>query len=306
MSAITYGFARVRRRTGHPPRAVVVNSALLADFAVTALIDEAHLTPKPALVDRRGCGAHADLDLPAMLRSANSLRGAFAAMADAAFGQEPSRSLRETLAVIGREGERAMLAATGGSNAHRGAIWVLGLLTAGVAMADADRTAGRIAARAAEVARYPDRFAPAGDSNGSRVCLRYGVAGARGEATSGFPHVAHIGLPALLVGRARGLAEEDVRLDVLMSLMASLDDTCLLHRGGRAASTTARRGARAVLEAGGASTAMGRQALSRLDAKLLALNASPGGSADLLAAVLFLDRVGARPGRMPRPSSAWR
>ena len=293
-------------RTGPSPRAPVATGAELADCAVAALIDEAHLTPKPALVDRRGCGAHADLDLPTMLRSAHSLHGAFTAMADAAFDQEPSQSLRETLAVIGRQGEHVMLATTGGSNAHRGAIWVLGLLTAGVAMDTTDRTAERIAARAAEVARYPDRRASAADSNGARVCARYGVAGARGEAAAGFPHVVHIGLPALLAGRARGLAEEDLRLDVLMSIMARLDDTCLLHRGGRAALTTAKRGAWAVLEAGGASTAPGRRALSRLDAELLALNASPGGSADLLAAVLFLDSLGARPERMLRPSSSWR
>ena len=30
----------------------------LADLAVDALIDEADLSPKPALVDRRGNGAH--------------------------------------------------------------------------------------------------------------------------------------------------------------------------------------------------------------------------------------------------------
>ncbi|MFO5615221.1 triphosphoribosyl-dephospho-CoA synthase, partial [Klebsiella pneumoniae] len=35
----------------------------LADLAVDALIDEAELSPKPALVDRRGNGAHADLHL---------------------------------------------------------------------------------------------------------------------------------------------------------------------------------------------------------------------------------------------------
>ncbi|PLO31655.1 triphosphoribosyl-dephospho-CoA synthase MdcB, partial [Klebsiella pneumoniae] len=34
-----------------------------------------------------------------------------------------------------------------------------------------------------------------------------------------------------------------------------------------------------------------RQALARLDAQMLAQNASPGGAADLLAATLFLDRV---------------
>lgn len=39
------------------------DSQLLADMAVEALIDEVNLTPKPALVDRRGSGAHDDLTL---------------------------------------------------------------------------------------------------------------------------------------------------------------------------------------------------------------------------------------------------
>ena len=46
-----------------------------------------------------------------------------------------------------------------------------------------------------------------------------------------------------------------------------------------------------VLEAGGVSTSMGKQRLEALDHILLSSNASPGGSADLLAAVLFLDRI---------------
>ncbi len=45
----------------------------LADLAVDALIDEAELSPKPALVDRRGNGAHADLHLGLMQASALSL-----------------------------------------------------------------------------------------------------------------------------------------------------------------------------------------------------------------------------------------
>ena len=68
-----------------------------------------------------------------------------------------------------------------------------------------------------------------------------------------------------------------------MAIMASLDDTCLLHRGGLAALETAKAGARAVLAAGGTAAPAGIERLHRLHAELMALWASPGGSADLLA-----------------------
>ena len=90
-----------------------------------------------------------------------------------------------------------MLAATGGSNAHRGAIWVLGLLMAALGARRAPRTLARSGAAAARLARLPDRHAPRGAEHGSRVCRRFGVSGARGEAGAGFPHVLQVGLPAL-------------------------------------------------------------------------------------------------------------
>jgi triphosphoribosyl-dephospho-CoA synthase len=182
--------------------------ARLADDAVASLVDEALLTPKPGLVDRRGSGAHADLDLDVMLRSASSLHDTFAAIARRAAGGRPDQRLREDLAALGREGERAMLAATGGSNAHRGAIWSVGLLVAGAAL-DPGRPAPRaVASRSAAIARYPDRFAPDRTTNGAQACARYGVAGARGEAWSGFPHVVSVGLPSLRAARGSGVSEE--------------------------------------------------------------------------------------------------
>ncbi|HEY2022099.1 triphosphoribosyl-dephospho-CoA synthase, partial [Paraburkholderia sp.] len=104
------------------------DDAQVARYAVAALIDEAELTPKPALVDQRGSGAHRDLDLATMRRSACALEPTFAALARAARRRgEPSALLRTELAQIGRAGEQQMLRATGGSNAHRGAIWIIGL-----------------------------------------------------------------------------------------------------------------------------------------------------------------------------------
>ncbi|WP_394848439.1 triphosphoribosyl-dephospho-CoA synthase [Pendulispora brunnea] len=262
----------------------------LGRFAVDALVDEATLTPKPALVDARSSGVHRDLDLPRMLRSAASLRPTFDALAREATGRSPSQRLRERLAHIGRCGEEAMLAATGGSNSHRGAIWIVGLLVAGAAMRGAAGGADGIAKTAAAVAQFPDRLAPHRASNGARACARFGVAGARGEAHAGFPHAVRIGLPALHAARARGVAEANARLDALMAIMAHIDDTCLLHRGGQRALDTAKMGARRVLAGGGTSRPEGRRALDALDAELVALRASPGGAADMLAATLFLDR----------------
>jgi triphosphoribosyl-dephospho-CoA synthase len=272
----------------------------LADLAVDVLAAEAMLTPKPALVDGRGSGAHCDLDLPTMLKSASSLHGTFLNMAAAAAGREPDQALREELARIGRSGESQMYAATGGSNAHRGAIWVLGLLVAARAIQGEASPRGKAsprgeagpretAALAARIAAFPDRHAPAQDSHGARVCRRYGVRGARGEAVAGFPHVVEVGLPAMWAARAKGADETCARLDALVAIMATLDDTCLLHRGGLAALHVAQRGARDTLMAGGSSSPAGRRALLRLDAELVSRNASPGGCADLLAACIFLD-----------------
>ncbi|PRY06480.1 triphosphoribosyl-dephospho-CoA synthase [Paraburkholderia sp. BL25I1N1] len=271
-----------------------LSDAQLAHYAITALIDEAQLTPKPALVDRRGSGAHRDLDLDTMLRSAHALEPTFAALARAARRRgEPSALLRAELAQIGRAGELDMLHATGGSNAHRGAIWIVGLLVAGASLPAGTRRANpsQICTRAAQIACFPDRFAAPSDSHGERARQRYQVGGARREAQDGFPHVIDVGLPALLAARQRSIDENAARVDALLSIMATLDDTCLLHRAGLPGLHAGQHGAQRVLDAGGSSTPAGSAALAALEHDLLTLNASPGGAADLLAATLFLDML---------------
>lgn len=272
----------------------------LACLARRALIAEAELTPKPGLVDRRGSGAHTDLTLTSMWRSALAIEPHFQRMAQVAVGVPPCQSLREQLADIGRQAEQAMLDATGGSNAHKGAIWALGLLvSAAAAYGGAPTTAATIAATAAAIAAFKDRALPRLVSHGDAVAERYGVAGARGEALNGFPHVVDVALPTLRRRRAEGATEDVARLDALVSVMCRLDDTCLLHRGGAEALRAAKAGAAAIELAGGTGTAPGRRLLERLDGRLLELNASPGGSADMLAAALFLDAVERRQEEIP-------
>ena len=264
----------------------------LGRLACQALIAEAELTPKPGLVDRRGAGAHTDLSLSIMERSAFAIEPYFCEMAFISNRTHPGQALRERLAVIGRDAERAMLKATGGSNSHKGAIWILGLLVSASALyVEDDPKVSRIAATEKEIASFADRAAPRLVSHGELVGKRYGAAGARGEALRGFPHVVDIGLPVLRSKRASGATQTVARLDTLLSIMASLDDTCLLYRGGKKALVAAKDGAIAVERAGGSGTAIGTQKLFRLDRRLLELGVSPGGSGDLLAATLFLDAV---------------
>src|SRR5580658_6898818 len=234
----------------HDGAQTLLRSDHLAALATQSLIAEAELTPKPGLVDRRGRGAHNDLSLKLMRQSATVLEPYFAAMAACSEVHSLSNNLRAELAEIGRDAERAMYKVTQGTNSHKGAIWILGLLVAAAARGKS-QTAREIVAVAGNIARLPDRAQPELVTHGDIVRNRYKAAGARGEAASGFPHVIQFGLPAMRNRRARKFPEEICRLDALLSLMAELDDTCVLYRGGVEASDVVKSGAQAVLMASG-------------------------------------------------------
>lgn len=275
------------------PQLAETQAQRLAQIASDCLIDEVRLSPKPGLVDSRGNGAHQDLNLPLMERSAHSLTPTFHALAQQSWLRPVDIALRETVGRLGREGEAQMMQATAGVNTHRGAIWALGLLVSATAMLGGKGHSQRIAETAAALARLPDACAPKTFSKGLRASRRWQVPGAREEAQCAFPHITTLALPQLLRSRAQGASEEQARLDALIAIMTSLSDTCVLSRAGMAGLEAMRQGAAEVLTAGGCATATGRAALVRLDAQMLAQNASPGGAADLLAATLFLDRVSA-------------
>lgn len=187
-----------------------------------------------------------------------------------------------------------MLAATGGVNAHRGAIFSLGLICAaagrvGDAALSAEARAEQVGALwGNEIARRP--ASPV--THGGRASLRYGVGGASAEAAAGFPAVREVGLPALR--RGRDLAPGDgqaARIQCLFALMAELDDTNLLHRGGPEGLDFAQSSARAFLGAGGVGATGWRERALALHRAFVEARLSPGGAADLLAVTLFLDSL---------------
>lgn len=262
----------------------------IADAAVGALITEALLTPKPGLVDGSGPRTHPDMNVALLAASAEALRDPLRECAEAAVTMPLGPQLRARIGAIGRAGEQRMLATTGGVNTHRGALWALGLLSAGIGATD---NASDAVGFAAQLARLPDlaRIDDRTQSHGERARLRYGAGGAVVEAQTGFPHIVRHGLPMLRTCRRRGEPTDAAALNALMAIMATLDDTCVLHRCGLRGLDFVHRSAAHVLSSGGCATAAGRRRLERFCRQAHRRGLSMGGSADLLAAALFLDEV---------------
>lgn len=183
-----------------------------------------------------------------------------------------------------------MSRATCGTALHHGAVWPLGLLVTAAALAPAAEPS-ELPALAGQLAAIPDDQAPHRPSPGSAASARYGAAGARGEARAGFPHVRKA-LTTLCAARHRGAREPQARLDALLTVMTTLQDTGLLHAAGPHGLRTVQSGAREIIEHSGTGTPGGREAVHVFDHRLRTLGLRPRGSAHLLGAALFLESLG--------------
>lgn len=259
-------------------------STMLADLAVESLIEEVSLTPKPGLVDMIDQGSHNDLTFSLMVDSAKSLHTTFYNMAMVAYNEGPSQFLREKIGEIGREGERQMFQVTKGVNTHKGAIWSLGLLTAAAAIHKGQSDEIALCYTAGEIAHYEDRFIPHQVTNGIKAIQKYGVHGAKAEAQHAFPHIRKFSLP-VFKATLNTFDENTAKLYAFLALMANLDDTCLLHRGGLEGLQYAKQFARRILNTGDL------HELRRMNEQFKERNLSPGGSADLLAATIYLYKI---------------
>lgn len=256
----------------------------MAELATRSLLYEVSVTPKPGLVDRANSGSHPDMDFYTFLRSASSLTPWFRDMAlrGARAANEPPSAAFQALNYLGRQAERAMLRASGGANAHKGAVFSIGLLCG---------AAGRLYARGAPLraddllrecaalAKNSERGASP-KTAGDRFFQTHGVGGVRGEAASGFPLVRELGLPLLRALLDEGCCPDEAGGIVLLHLMAGAEDTCLISRAGHERWSALRERLRRELAANPRPGARERELLDR---EFIQNNWSAGGSADLLA-----------------------
>jgi triphosphoribosyl-dephospho-CoA synthase len=294
------GLAQRQPEVAFPRSAADAVSAL----AATCLLAELHTWPKPGLVSLVDSGSHLDMDAGTFRRSIAAIAPFFGALAQSGAKGAAMDDLRR----IGRAAEYAMLAATGGINTHRGAIFGLGLLcaAAGVAWehtamphsldAPVERQSLSAAALCAIVRQRWGMAIVAGpippNSHGARALHRFGAGGARAQAAAGFPHVLQLGLPALRQAREAAPGQPGAaQVQVFFALLSEVEDTNLLHRGGQIGLNHARRQARLFLVQGGVGHPRWRAHACAIHRDFVSRGLSPGGCADLLTATLFLDSL---------------
>ena len=261
----------------------------LAEDARDSVLDELRTTPKPGLVDMNNNGSHPDMDADMFERSADALLPYFEDAARMGLEGCGMAALRSR----GLQAESEMFAATGGVNTHKGLIYSMGLLLAGMGrcLREGGDCAERAAALAREDAEAQLSSSKSGPStNGGRVYRLYGARGAAGEAAAGFPGARHC-LSRLSFYRQAGC--ENAEALALCDSMKELEDTNLLHRGGP-------KGLEYVRDSAARISAMPPDErideLYGLDRELIGRGLSPGGSADMLALALLLERWQAQGG----------
>lgn len=289
--------------SAHGPPRVHTHDGPLAEavgaLATQALRQELDLTPKPGLVDRVNSGAHHDMNHATFVASVAAVAPWFARFTRSGYcgAMQAAAPMLSQLRQEGLACEQEMLAATGGVNTHKGSVFSLGLLCAAAGRLHA-RGLGLTAPAVCEaVARLcvgvveRDLGSPTASPTGTageRLFRQHGLAGARGEASSGFATARRHGLAPYLQAKALNCSRERALMESLLHLMAHNADTNLVARGGLPGLHFVQSEARRLLALPWPTTAERKVQLEQFDLRLIERRLSPGGSADLLAVTWFL------------------
>lgn len=264
----------------------------VASAAVCALYDEVALFPKPGLVSFVDAGSHRDMDGRTFMRSLFALRHYFQHMAVLGAKGQPFPALE----ACGLAAERRMYEATRGVNTHRGAIFTMGLLCASAgALLNRGLPRSVLALRSVLLELWgndlQERSGRRSVLPGGMAAREHGLRSASEEAALGFPVLFEVSIPTLLHALRTGTPKDAARLQTLMQTMSVLDDCNLAHRGGTEGLDHARGEARRFLAAGGMDHPDALRWLRCLHADFVDRRLSPGGSADMLAAACFVERL---------------
>ncbi|MCL1817098.1 MAG: triphosphoribosyl-dephospho-CoA synthase [Clostridiales bacterium] len=258
---------------------------------------EAATPGKPGLVCYNSNGSHDDMNILTFMAGSAALTPYFYRFTEFGYWYRGDiSSLLKQLRPLGLEAEQSLLSATGGVNTQRGALFMLGLL--GALAGYLHKTEGMISATslfslakitaAGLVQNELVLCAKQTKTAGEKLFASYGATGIRGEAQSGFFNVAQYGLPALMSAFKQKATLSQAIVFTLLNLMAHVEDTTILWRGGLSSLQTLQKMAQEACASGSVFSTAGLADLETLRNFCQEHRLSPGGSADLVSVTLTI------------------
>lgn len=265
---------------------------IVAHLATRALKAELNTTPKPGLVDTHDSGAHRDMDHALMMRSIRAMHPYFVRLATLGY-DSPKLPAHDDIVRIGIEAEKAMFKSTGGVNTYKGALFSMGLaLTAATYIIGRGKVATTTHGKeyvpgdllSAIIIQLANGFPDTSGTHGSRAkqLAQSGCSlkSALDNAREGYSQLFGEWLP-FYETRIKG-DDSYVKHKTLLRIMCDLDDTNIVYRTDYDTMLNVKTQARHLLED------FSEAGIDDLNRDFVSRNISPGGSADMLALVVFL------------------
>lgn len=265
---------------------------IVAHLATRALKAELNTTPKPGLVDTHDSGAHRDMDHALMMRSIRAMHPYFVQLATLGY-DSPKLPAHDDIVSIGIEAEKAMFNSTGGVNTYKGALFSMGLaLTAATYIIGRGKVAMTTHGKeyvpgdllSAIIIQLANGFPDTSGTHGSRAkqLAQSGCSlkSALDNAREGYTQLFGEWLP-FYETRIKG-DDSYVKHKTLLRIMCDLDDTNIVYRTDYATMQQVKTQARHLLED------FSEAGIEDMNRDFVGRNISPGGSADMLALVVFL------------------
>ena len=265
---------------------------IVAHLATRALKAELNTTPKPGLVDTHDSGAHRDMDHALMMRSIRAMHPYFVRLATLGYDSTQLPAHNDIVS-IGLEAEKAMFKSTGGVNTYKGALFSMGLaLTAATYIIGRGKVATTTHGKeyvpgdllSAIIIQLANGFPDTRGTHGSQAKQAAQAGGslksALDNAREGYTQLFGEWLP-FYETRIKG-DDSYVKHKTLLRIMCDLDDTNIVYRTDYATMLNVKTLARHLLED------FSEAGIEDMNRDFVGRNISPGGSADMLALVVFL------------------
>ncbi len=266
----------------------------ISTLAHQSLYEEVSLTPKPGLVTRDGCGSNRDMSFQLFLKSSDAISTYFNNFLTLYLmnDSDPLFFLRQ----IGIFSEKKMNQVTGGVNTQKGLIFLFGVLLTSIGyvgghLLRVDHLITQIQTISKNLQNDFNKKNKTPQTHGLSIYKKYGIRGARGFAMDGMLlsfEAAFLIHDWILCGISRDKANKLA----LLFIMSKNDDTNILWR------TKTMDMLNHVKQMSYTLFNKGLQRKAPIDDEILRMNdyfiknnINPGGSADILAVSIFLEKL---------------